>query len=181
MKCMLNKLAAFFRGTASKDDGNASVEFVLVFPVLLVLFLASFETGLLMIRQVTLERAVDITVRDLRLSNIEDPTQTELRTRICNNAGLIPDCMTSILIEMRPISTTTWAPLGSDVTCKERSETLDPVVELNPGAAHEIMLVRVCAVFEPWFPTTHLGMQLHRDELGGYALVASSAFVNEPS
>jgi len=42
-------------------------------------------------------------------------------------------------------------------------------------------LIRVCAVFKPVFPSTKLGIRLARDELGGYALVASSAYVNEPT
>ena len=89
--------------------------------------------------------------------------------------------MTNLLIELRPVSTTTWTPLAEQTTCKNRDEVINPAVTLNPGIAHEMVLVRVCAVFDPIFPTTRLGISLEIDELGGYALVASSAFVNEPS
>lgn len=43
------------------------------------------------------------------------------------------------------------------------------------------MLVRVCALFEPFFPTTGLGMMMRYNARGDYALVATTAFVNEPS
>ncbi|PIE14866.1 MAG: pilus assembly protein TadE [Rhodobacterales bacterium] len=163
------------------EAGNPTVEFALLFPIFLSLFLATFEIGMVMIHQVNLDRAVDLTVRDLRLGNIEDPDQDKLRQNICGNTSMIKDCMTSLLIELRPVDQTTWDTLPDEVTCREREADIDPVVSLDPGSSHEMMLVRVCAVFDPWFPTTRIGMSLHRDELGGYAIVATSAFVNEPS
>jgi len=181
----LIRLAKYFgsniRSLRKREDGNATIEFAIMFPIMMTMFLSSVEIGILTIRQVMLERSVDMTVRDLRLGHFINPTQDALRTLICQRAAVIPGCMDSLLIELRPVSTTTWTPLAQETTCKNRDEEINPVVTLNPGIAHEMVLVRVCAVFEPIFPTTSLGISLKRDELGGYALVTSSAFVNEPS
>jgi len=181
MRLLIKKFLSQVRSLRQNEDGNPTVEFVIVFPFIVTLFFTAFEFGLLMTRHVMLERAVDLTVRDLRLGHFIAPTQDDLRRVICNRAGMIPKCMDSLLIELRPVSTVTWTPLGSDTTCKNRNEEIQPVVSLNPGISNEMVLVRVCAVFEPFFPSTTLGMKLSRDELGGYALVSSSAFVNEPS
>jgi hypothetical protein len=43
-----------------------------------------------------------------------------------------------------------------------------------------MMLIRACAKFDPLFPTSGLGFQLPRDNTGAYALIAATAFVNEP-
>ena len=169
------------RRLRQREDGNATIEFAIIFPIIVTMFLSAFEIGILMTRHVMLERAVDLTVRELRLGKIIAPTQDDLRTLICDRAQIVPRCMQSLLIELRPVSTVTWAPLGSDTTCKNRDSNISPVVALNPGASHEMVLVRVCAVFKPVFPSTKLAISLNRDELGGYALVSSSAFVNEPS
>ncbi|MCF6317224.1 MAG: pilus assembly protein [Marinosulfonomonas sp.] len=169
------------RSLRKREDGNATIEFAIMFPIMMTMFLSSVEIGILTIRQVMLERSVDMTIRDLRLGHFINPTQDALRTLICQRAGVIPSCMDSLLIELRPVSTTTWTPLSTDTTCKNRDEDINPVVTLDPGTVHEMVLVRVCAVFEPIFPTTSLGISLKRDALGGYALVTSSAFVNEPS
>lgn len=169
------------RSLLKREDGNATIEFAIWFPMLIAIFLSAVEVGILTIRHVMLERAVDMTVRDLRLGHFVNPTQDALRTLICQRAAVIPFCMDSLLIELRPVSTTTWTPLAEQTTCKDRDEVINPAVTLNPGIAHEMVLVRVCAVFDPIFPTTRLGISLEIDELGGYALVASSAFVNEPS
>lgn len=166
-----------------REDGNAVVEFAILFPIFLSVFLSSFEMGILMIRQVSLERAVDTAVRKLRLGQIPDPTQEKLRNMICSQASILPDCQDTLLIELRPVSTVTWQPLSSDTTCKNRNISINltpPEDFFNAGGSSEMVLVRVCAVFQPIFPTTKMGMSLKRDELGGYAIVASSAFVNEP-
>jgi hypothetical protein len=47
------------------------------------------------------------------------------------------------------------------------------------GGQNQLMLVKACAIFNPIFPSTGLGLQLVRDD-GGYAVTAFSAFVNEP-
>ncbi len=167
-----------------RDEGNATIEFAFFFPLMITLLLSSIEIGILTIRQVMLEHAVDRTVRDLRLGNLINPTQDVLRNMICERSAVVSaaNCNNSLLIELRPVSTVTWTPLSSDTTCKERAiGSLDPVIELKPGLSHEMVLIRVCAVFEPIFPSTKLGIKMSKDELGGYALVSSSAFVNEPT
>lgn len=165
----------------SRENGNATIEFAFFFPLLISLLLSTVEVGILTVRSVVLEYAVDLTVRDLRLGKLENPTQDSLRDLICDRSSVVPRCRDSLLIELRPVSTVTWTPLASDTTCKNRDEDINPVVELDPGQSHEMVLIRVCAVFEPIFPTTKLGIHMSKDALGGYALATSSAFVNEPT
>lgn len=181
MTGFITPILARVRGFARREKGNATIEFALFFPMLVTLLLSSVEMGILTIRNTLLEHAVDLTVRDLRLGKINQPTQAKIRNLICERSSVVQDCENRLLIELRPVSTVSWSPLGADVVCKNRDETINPVVEFDPGAMHEMVLIRVCAVFKPVFPSTTLGMQLGRDDLGGYALVASSAFVNEPT
>ncbi len=169
------------------DDGNVTIEFVLVFPVFLIIFLSAFEAGILMTRQVMLERALDITVRDLRLGFLPTPglseaeAHLELKATICSRSLIIPDCGNAILLEMRPVSRLTWEPLNNVATCVDRSESVQPATVFRAGAQNEMMILRACSVFEPVFPSTGLGMRLPKDGNGDYALLATTAFVNEPS
>lgn len=165
-----------------RDEGNATIEFAIFFPLLVTLLLSTVEIGILSIRQVMLEQAVDLTVRDLRLGKIESPDQDKLRNLICARSLVVADCSGSLLVELRPVSTVTWAPLSEDTTCKDRSVEIDPEnIVVAPGQSNDMVLIRVCAIFIPVFPTTTFGIHLSRDEYGGYALVTSSAFVNEPA
>jgi len=179
----LTRLGSIFsqqRGSWRREDGNATIEFVLLFPAFMTLFLVVFETGLLLTRGVMLDRGVDIAMRELRLGTLNPMTHDGLKAKICQHSVIIPDCADSVLVELRPVSTTTWEPLAGSATCVDRTEDVQPVLDFETGASNEMMLVRVCAVFDPFFPTTGLAAQMKLDDSGAYALVTTSAYVNEP-
>jgi len=160
--------------------GSSTIEFVLIFPLVFAVLVSTIDAGILMMRQVLLERAVDIVARDLRLGRMQDASHDQLRNAICDNTVLMPNCRNIMIIEMRPVSTTTWAGLDRPTTCIDRAEEAHPVTTFTPGQANELMLVRVCARFDPLFPQTRLGLNLPSDGQGGYALATASVFVNEP-
>ncbi len=162
-----------------KEDGNATIEFVLVFPALITLFLMVFETGLVMIRGASLDRAVEVSMRQIRLGTLDPMTQENLRREICNSAGIIPDCMNAVRIEMRPVSKASWTLFSGVTTCVDRDEEIQPALDFEIGVQNEMMMVRVCAVFDPFFPTSGLAAGMEWDPSGAYSLVSLSAFVNE--
>ena len=164
-----------------REDGVASFEFVLMVPAFMAIFSASFESGLLMTRYIMLERSLDIVVRDLRLGSFTNPTHDTIKKAVCDLTVIFPDCENILMLELTKVSTSTWLPLPSDVTCVDRSETVQHVTQFSTGLENELMLIRACAVFDPIFPGTGIGLQLPKENGGGYMLIARSAFVNEPS
>ncbi len=177
MKTLLNALLRRFQ----REDGNASIEFVILFPLFISIFGSAFEAGLVKTRLVLLERATDVAVRDLRLGNDNVDTFDELKARICNVAGLIPDCMEALHIELSSVSTDTWDMRMGATACIDRDEGIAPVVSFAQGGSNELMLVRVCAAVRPMSPITPLGLQLPKINSSDYALVSAAVFVNEPS
>ncbi len=178
----MRRLRATARRFVRGEGGSTSIEFVLLLPLYLSVFLSACELGLHMAKQVMLDRATDLAIRDLRLGHLEDPTQDLLRAEICGHTSLFPNCEASLLIEMTPIDTATWQVLPDQTQCVDRDEEIDPVVAFNGGQANDLMLLRACALVDPIFPSTALGMALVEASpfTGEYALVATSAFVNEP-
>jgi hypothetical protein len=166
---------------ARSEAGTATIPFVIFVPFYITLVMSSLEMGMMMIRHVMLERAVDLSVRNLRLGVWVPPTHEELKRTICNHAGVIPDCMNTVVIELRPVSKETWQPLSSGPTCVDRANPIQPLTEFNGGTGDDMMLIRACAKFDPMFPMTGLGFHMPKDNTGAYALVSSTAFVNEPS
>ncbi|MGO4915768.1 TadE/TadG family type IV pilus assembly protein [Pseudogemmobacter sp. W21_MBD1_M6] len=166
----------------NRQDGNATIEFVFLFPLFVFLLIASYEMGILQVRHVMLDRALDLSVRALRLGQVKDPTAAKLKIAICQTAGLIPDCMNALHLELQPVSTTTWNPLDKKAQCIDKSAEIQPVTTLIPGAPNELMLVRVCAKVNPLFGISGrpFGIRMPIDGAGQYALVSSTAFVNEP-
>ncbi len=179
MKRLAAGLAAAFR-LFRREDGTATIEFVLILPVFLTIFMASFETGLMMVRQTLLERALNITVRELMLGHFTSPTHDDIRDDICANAVMLPDCAASLKVSLERVSMTTWNLPTDEVVCRDRASTVNPPTRLDVTAPRELMLIRICARADAIFPTTGVAAGLEKDGQGGYRLIAMSAFVNEP-
>lgn len=177
-------MIAFLRRTfgafGRHENGGASAEFVVVIPLILGVFMASLESGLIMVRSTLLEQSVDMTMRNLRLGQYPNVDGDLLKSEICSRTIVFPNCEANIMIEMRRISTSTWAIPTTPVTCVDREEEAQPVVELQIGQQNDVMLVRVCIVQDLMFPTTGLGLDLPTDASGGIGLIAETAFVTEP-
>ena len=193
---MIGRLASMLRRFRRNEDGGTStVEFVILFPAFLAIFLSSFESGLMMVRNVMLERAVDLNVRQLRLGTPAPPTFEQFKTQVCADALIIVDCNTLIQVQLEPINTATWTMPTNATACIDEARHNDPINPINPlddttyvgGGNNDLMIVRVCALFTPMFPGTVWGMQMPKfddtnaNDDAKYALVVTSAFVNEPT
>lgn len=183
----MTRLATFLRPRSRlsrlwrRENGNATIEFVIMFPVIITLMLSSFESALLMTRQVMLERALDMAVRGLRLGTWPDIDHEQFRQIVCQRAGIIPDCDAALYIELREIPKTTWALPSPAAICINRAEPIDSFTNFLQGPENQLMLVRACVKADPFFPGIGLGRMLTETDDGGYALISTSTFVNEPS
>ena len=186
----MSGLKKTFRRFFRRSDGNATIEFVILFPGIMTLFLMGFEAGFLMVRNVSLERAVDIAVRDVRLGNLsadgEVPGHDAIKRNICANVIAISDCFNTVKVEVLPVMSTPGnilVTLGGQVRCVDRSapeEIQQGVGNFNVGTENQLMLLHVCATVDPLFPTSRVGVGLVVDPFGNEAIVATTAFVNEP-
>ncbi len=180
MTSIVAKLRASLARLRKSEAGAASVEFAIVFPFFVGVFVSGFEVAMMNARAVMLERATDVVVRNIRLSSGATLNYDTVLADICNTAGIIPDCMNTTRIELQAVNTTTWAGLDPQVDCIRRDLPIQPLVKFENGQQNEMMLIRICAVVDPFFPTIGVGRSMPKDETGGYQIVASSAFVNEP-
>lgn len=176
MRFVRNAFARF----AAREEGTATAEFVIAVPVLITIFLASIESGFYMTRWVMMDQALDHVMREVRLGNMPGVTHAELRTAICERAAILHDCESTLMVELQPVNPTTWAMPATPVTCINRAEDIEPV--LGPtGGPSEPMLVRLCVVQDPIFPTTGLGLRMKMEGQDGYAMIAMSLYANEPN
>ena len=171
-----------FRRFWRHDHGSATVEFVIVVPLVLALLFSAVDFGAVMLRQVFLDRSVDIAVRQVRLGNVAGAGFEAFKQTICDGTILIPNCTGSIAVEMRPIDTASFAGLDTPAQCINRAEDLEPVLAFNPGTGNqELMLIRVCIVADPFIELTGLVLGMPTDASGAYSIVSHAAFANEPS
>jgi hypothetical protein len=179
---MLRSLLARFR---SDEGGTVATEFVVMFPVVIAMFFASFESGYMVLRAAMLERSLDMTVRDLRLGVLRNPSVEFLRQRLCSRTDVFEDCEQSVTIELTRINSSFSNLPTVTSPCVRRSLTIQagttsPTVDT--GLENEMLVIRACLVVDAMFPTAFMGVSSAlADADGTYQLVAVSAFVNEPN
>ncbi|SDD75448.1 TadE/TadG family type IV pilus assembly protein [Ruegeria marina] len=176
---MTRKLTRFLRRFRRCEDGNATVEFVIVFPAIVGVMLAAVELTFMTLNHAMLERAVDIVVRDLRLNTGSNPGHDQLKVDICEKAVFIRNCSTNLKLEMIRQDPYVGITIPLQPDCTDLSEEVRPVRQFENGQANELMVLRACAKINPIFPSSTLGATLANAE-GQYALTAMSVFVQEP-
>lgn len=161
------------------EEGAIALEFAIVAPVFFAIVFSIFEAGWMMTKVMMLEMALDKTVRELRVGRPESFSYDYVKERICDRALVYPNCREQLAVELLPIPVGTAFPSGP-ATCVDRGAVTQPPRVFDPGARSQFVFVRACAITDPLTPGLGVGLQLQKDEFGGYAIVTQSAFLNEP-
>jgi hypothetical protein len=177
---MIARMLQPIRKFRACEDGNATVEFAIVIPLFLMVLMSTVELGLITIKQTMLERALDQTVRDLRLGTGADQQHDDIRDTICARSGFIDNCDTSLRLEMVQVDPFNWTNIDASPDCVDAVEEVLPVITFTSGQSNELMFIRACMKFNPIFPQWGLGDSLSKDANGRVSLYAQSAFVQEP-
>lgn len=176
----MRRIVPFLRRFRQTEDASATLEFALLVPLMITFCLSTIELGILLTRQVMLDRGLDLAVREVRIGTMFPVTHDALKEAICAGAMIIPDCMTQLKLEMMQVDPRAWAGLGARADCVNREEEAQPPRQFTPGMQNELVVLRACSLFDPFFPTSGLGAQIPRESAGAYALVSTTSYVVEP-
>lgn len=179
MKNYIKSYFASFKRLFSIEDGLATVEFVAMFPAaMLVLFVAG-ESALTNVKKTNLDRALEMTVRDLRMGLIETPTLGTLRSLMCERMGDPDNCAADLTLELSVRSTmaTNMTVPSLTANCVNIPTEIDPALSYG---VNELILVRACYVVDVIFPTSVGSMTVAEAMGDDHQLVSTTAFVNEP-
>lgn len=176
----ISRLRARLGRAAREEDGTSTIEFVILFPLVVSVMLMSFETSIIMARHFLLDRALDTAVRGLRLGSWPNLDHDTLKQAVCDGAAFLYDCTNTLKIEMVTVSTDTWnLPTGAP-SCVDRTQSGSPFNNISQGPDNELMMVRACLTVDPFFPGIGLGLKLDQAQQDGFYLVSTSFYVNEP-
>ncbi|MEP6017440.1 MAG: TadE family protein [Paracoccaceae bacterium] len=175
-------MSNFLRQFGRKEDGQIAIEFVLAVPLVFTLFMTSVEMGIYAVRQMFLERGMDLAAREIRLATGSRPQHDDIKDNICGFAGFLPDCNTTMRLEMVVMDPRAFdQSIYGQPDCIDVSEPVAPEPpNFVPGNSHQLVVLRACYTFEPVFPTSGLGFAYSKDGAGRVEMYASSAFVQEP-
>ncbi len=180
MRRFIKNLRAGLKGFVANEDGNMTVDFAITIPTAFLFASATFEGGWIGLRGMMLDHGVDQVVREVRTGQILNPTHEQLLVSICDASLIIPDCLNQLKLEMIRTSARNFVGMGNAPDCVDRADEGDPVVNFTVGGNNELMVLRACALFDPFFPTAALGAAIPKKSQGAYALVSTSSFVVEP-
>ncbi len=188
----MNRLTTRIAGFVRREGGSATVEMVILFPIFMILFISSFELGMLMLRQAMLDRSLDMTVRELRLglvdfAPVEGETEeqrlgrfhAEIRQRICQRSNILENCGSALKLEMEVVDPVGWTGMNADVDCINSEPRT-----LETGEVNALVVIRACHLFDPYVTGFALGPVLGdllpKENGTAYRLVATASYVIEP-
>jgi Flp pilus assembly protein TadG len=164
------------------EDGSATVEFVILFPIIFGIFLTSVDFSIQMLRQVFLDRAVDLAIRDIRLGRVQADGLEQLKQTVCSNAALTPNCMDTVTVELRPVTAQQLAAIDPQTRCIDRAANITPLLTFTPGSgAQELMMLRACTVSNPFIVANGFLLGSPRGPNDDFMSVSIGVFVNEPT
>lgn len=167
-----------------RDDGSATLEFVILFPVFMALFVSTFELGTIMLRQTMLDRAIDMTVRQIRIGAVAEVDHETIKEMICSRTIFLTDCNTELKLEMQVVDPRDWVSMDPDIDCIDQEDYGIPPRRFEAGVDNQMMILRACHLFEPFVSSFGLGEVLGellpRESGNSYRLVATASYVVEP-
>ncbi|MEM6538124.1 MAG: TadE/TadG family type IV pilus assembly protein [Pseudomonadota bacterium] len=171
------------RSFIGNKRGAAAVEFALLGPTFLALIMSLFEVGITIAKIALLDLAVAEAAQFVYVGAVHSgsPTKAEVEQFICNRAQIFPDCVNNLTLELVPINNFTNLP-PDEVPCTDSNddEEVAPVVTYSPGAASQVMLMRVCVTTGVITPGLGIGLNLSTTDTNRMQIVSAVAFMNEP-
>jgi hypothetical protein len=173
-------LSLHIRQFLRREDATATMEFVITFPIIMILFIAVFETSMIMTRQVMMERTLDQAVRILRLANGLTVTpgrhpHGDLRQHL--TAARLRHASDDRPARDRPRDLRRAGQPGDVHRARGRRSRSTP---RSTRVDNQLMMVRACMIIDRMLPFSGFGLNLTRDDSGGLHMMAASVFVNEP-
>jgi len=137
-----------------REDGNATIEFVIWFPFFFSILASGIDSGLLMIRHVTLERGLNEALRYVALNTVSPPTYLEFKDIICAEIAATGNCATALRVEMLRVDPKNDAAINipQRTSCNNTPEDIVPPVAYDTTGDNELMFVRACLMVKPLIP-----------------------------
>ncbi|SHF22793.1 hypothetical protein SAMN05444279_12236 [Ruegeria intermedia] len=186
---MIRKLLSKFRLFRRNEGGMATIEFIFWFPIFVGTTYSAVEVGIGAFNHANLERALDETIRDVRLNNLakyttnvqQGWTHDLLKEIVCDKAAFIPDCDANLALELTRVDPYSGHTLSTRPYCADTPATIQQNPIFNPGGSDELMIVRACVEVNPLWAGSILGWMTSQRDNGQYELHATTVFVYEPT
>lgn len=187
MRTLLQKRLRRFR--RSEDGSSSTIEFLFWFPFFIYVAYSGIDLGLMSFSHANLERALDETIREVRLNRLppdeDEWTHDLLKDMVCERVRHVSTCSDELALEMKSIDPRVGNQLNPSPYCVDTpAEIRDPDgpegIDFDRGTSNELMIIRACLQVSPVWGFTMIGGPASRDPDGKWSLFATTVFVHEP-
>ncbi|KEP71463.1 hypothetical protein DL1_07585 [Thioclava dalianensis] len=170
------------------EEGAVTIPSLIWLVFYFFLMFSAVEMSVMMIKQTLLDRGVAMTARVMQIGISRKPDEAVLKKSICDNVAFIGDCMQNLTVETFSVDQADWTSTlsGHPLNCESSSDNTEDTPPTDPnleyGTDDELMLMRVCLRVKPMMQDNFISKALTAAWPWGdrYALVVTTAFVNEP-
>lgn len=168
----------FLRRFLRNRKGATAIEFTLIGPIFLAMLFSMIEVAWLMARMTMVNHAVQVAAKEIYTG--KNVSREDLGAVICDHALLIPNCSTNVNVEAIQMTAFTDIP-DTTAECRDSGDpNFNPVSNYSTGSGGQIVFLRVCMAIELVTPGLGFGASLPTLDNGKFAIVSSTAFLNEP-
>ncbi len=178
-KTRKNRLPSVLKRFFRNDDGVVAIEFAAVAFPFFLLIVGTLETAIVFMAGMALDHGMQRTARFVQTGQavIANMSQSDFKTMVCDNAVMLPNCLTTVKVDVRnfgDFTAATFPPMT-----KPNGDPLNDVdYQYNIGAPEETVVVRVS--FEWPILSSVINSGLGNMNNGNRLLISSWAFKNEP-
>ncbi len=169
-----------------QERGATAIEFALVFPPFFYLLAMTFETGLMLFGEYTLDNATAETGRLIRTGQAQNSgmSSADFKSQICDQV-LLSDCGSKLHVDVRKYDSfsdvTTPSSISTDEDGnKEVSEDISTNSQFQAGGPGDVVVVRVYYEYELMMPQVSVLGSMANLSGSRRLLTSSFAFKNEP-
>ena len=185
---MTGSFKKWWREFCNSEDGSSStIEFLFWFPFFIWITWSGIDLGLMSFKHANLERALDETIREVRLNRLpageSEWTHDLLKTMVCDRTHFLEHCSENLALEMKSVDPRgNDNQLAPDAYCADLAEQIakDMHVSFDRGTSNEMMIIRACYEVKPVWGFTMMGDLASRNPNGEWELHATTVFVHEP-
>ncbi|MBO6918779.1 MAG: pilus assembly protein [Rhizobiaceae bacterium] len=179
---IIKKLFCASQKLRTDDKGVTALEFAILGPVYFAMLLGILEIGYTFLKVNMLNNAVAIVSKEIYTGAASNGTVSyeDIENSICENIYFSgSDCTSNLQIEVTEVTSLQALPT-TGAECADTNVALNPSVDYNPGSAKSIIFLRACYLTDILTPGLALGLHLNKTNDNKYAIIGSTAFVNEP-
>lgn len=179
---ILSKMFCAGRKIRTDDNGVTALEFAILGPVYFALLFGILEIGYTFLKINMLNNAVSIVSKDIYTGAAAEGTVTyeDIEQSICDNIYFVgSNCTSNLQIEVTEVTSLTALPT-TGAECEDTDVALNPSVDYNPGHSKSIIFLRACFMTDVLMPGLAFGLHLNKTSNDKYAIIGTTAFVNEP-